>query len=84
MTAKSHKNKSPNWKVLRVKERIELFFPGTSYVTYPSVCVGELIEEIGGTRDWASHWRLDVGSEVIGLVEVAEVVVGGGWSTGWE
>ena len=49
------------------------------------MCVGELIEEVGGTGDWESHCRLDVGSEVVmGLVEVAEVVVGGRWSTGWE
>ena len=46
------------------------------------MCVGELIDEVGGTGDRASHWRLEVGSEVIGRVEVADVVVGGGCSTG--
>ena len=59
-----------------------LFSRRSSHVDYPSVCVGELIDEVGGTGDWASHWRLEVGSEVIGRVEVAEVVAGGGCSTG--
>ena len=65
------------------KKRI-LFSRRSSNADYPSVCVGELIDEVGGTGDWANHWRLDVGSEVIGLVEVAGVVAGGGCTTGWE
>ena len=67
-----------------MKDTDRIVFPArdTSSGAYPSVCVGELIEEAGGTGDWASHWRLDVGSEIIGRVEVAEVVVGGGWRTG--
>ena len=67
-----------------VKIKRILFSRCSSNTDYPSVCVGELIDEVGGTGGWANHWRLDVGSEVVGLVEVAEFVVDGGCNTGWE